>query len=460
MSSAGPSTTTSVLRGAEPPRRLEHSRLPPTLPRARGSALLALVVAGVAGLGFGYDARLTALALAAMGVAAIMLLRLEWAALLVVTTAVFEDYLSVVTPMATKGVAVVLIGSWVVRRGWRPLHRGERSPVLVVAGAFTLVLLASAVLHNTGAAGTDVVLRYAGFLAVLAVLVDTMRAGLSPHVVARAYVASCVLASCFAVAEFWTGDDRRAGGPIGDPNDFAFFLLAAIPLALVLRGSARRRWVYDVAAGVLVVTTALTLSRGALVGAVAMVVVGALLRLVALRTIAVGLVVAGTLAALVAGTVPDLVSTSLERKSVVADQNVDERLDLWQAATSMTLEDPVLGMGPGSFSLFHQDYMDRLPRDISHDLDVAHNTYLEVSSELGFVGLATWMVLLATGALSAWAGARRRGDALAGGVLLALVGLVAASAFVTEQYVLPIWLVLALAAALQRPPPSTATVLR
>jgi putative inorganic carbon (HCO3(-)) transporter len=453
-------TTTSMLSGADGARRTEHTPPPATRPPARGSALLALATAGVAGLGFGYDARLTALAFAAMVVAAVMLMRLEWAALLVVTTAVFEDYLSLVTPWATKGVAVVLIGSWVVRRGWRPLHRGGRSPVLVVAGVFTLVLLASAVLHNNGLSGADVVVRYLGFLAVLTVLVDTMRAGLSPQVVARAYVASCALASCFAVATFWTGDDRRAGGPVGDPNDFAFFLVAALPLAFVLRGTARRRWVYDLASGLLLVTLALTLSRGALVGVVAMVVVGGVLRLVSLRALGVGLVAAVTLAAVVAGTVPDLVSTSLEQKSVVADQNVGERLDLWQAASTMTLEDPVLGMGPGSFALFHQDYMDKLPRDIAHDLDVAHNTYLEVSSELGFAGLAAWLTLLGTGALSAWVGAKRRRDPLAGGVLVALVGLASASVFVTEQYFLPIWLVLALAAVLQRPPPSTASVLR
>lgn len=452
-------TTTSLLGGARESSRPHLLPPPTTRPRARGSALLALLLAGVAGLGFGYDARLSAFAFAAMVVAAVMLLRLEWAALLLVTTAVFEDYLALLTPWATKGVAVVLIGSWVVRRGWRPARRGERSPVLVVAGAFTLVLLVSAALHNNGLAGADVVARYLGFLAVLVVLVDTMRQGLPPRVVARAYVASCVLASGFGFATFWTGDDRRAGGPIGDPNDFAFFLVAAIPLALVLRGSARRPWVYDVATGAMLVTLALTLSRGALVGLVAMLLVGVLMRLVPLRTLGIGLVVSGTLAAVVAGAVPDLLRTSLEQKSVVADDNVGERLDLWQAASAMTMESPVLGLGPGSFALFHQDYQDRLPRDITHDLDVAHNTYLEVSSELGFVGLAVWLALLATGALAAWAGVRRR-DPLAGGVLLALVGLAVASAFVTEQYFLPLWLVLALAAALQRETPCTRTVLR
>lgn len=475
--------STSTLLGltAEPARAERRAPLPVTRPPARGSALVTLVVAAVVGLGAGLDAQLTAAACAVVIIGAVLLLRLEWAALLVIAVSVFEDYFALLTPFASKGAAVVLLASWLIRRGWRRLHHEPRSPVLVVAGVFTLVLLLSLVLQNNGVTGADIATRYLGFLAVLLVLVDVMRGGFPPARVATFYVWVCVLASCFAFATFWTGADRRAGGPVGDPNDFAFFLVGALPLAVVLRSTARRPWLYDLAAGVMLVTTALTLSRGALVAIAAIVAVGAVTRVFSLRSLLVGAVVAATLGAIVVAAEPDLVGTSLEQKANVADDNVTERLDLWQAAGAMTLDDPVLGQGPGAFSLYHQDYLEGLPTDVRHDLDVAHNTYLEISAELGLVGLAVWVALLLTAMLSAWSRHRRdrrtrverlvegaqpvvfrpaARDPLAGGVLLALVGLAAGSFFVTEQYFLPLWLMMALAAALLQPAPSTSSVLR
>nr|WP_227464348.1 O-antigen ligase family protein [Nocardioides lijunqiniae] len=244
------------------------------------------------------------------------------------------------------------------------------------------------------------------------------------------------------------GEDRRVGGPIGDPNDLAFFLLAALPLAFALRGSARRAWVYDLAAGVILLAVLGTLSRGALVG-IALIAVAAMLMGLIRWKVALGfaaLTVVGLLVVLTA--FPQMIDTSLSQKGHVADQNVSERLDLWQSAGRMTLENPVLGLGPGAFSQQHRDFADSLPININHTLDVAHNTYLEVSSETGVVGLLVFLSILVTayaGARSHW---RRTGDPLGAAVCVALLGTAVAAAFVTEQYFLPLWLLAALGAAL------------
>ncbi|MCD4534497.1 O-antigen ligase family protein [Nocardioides sp. cx-169] len=420
---------------------------PPT-GRGRPVVVPALTAAVVLGLAAGFAPREALLGLLLLGVVVTLLLRVDWAALVVVGTAVFEDYLTLVDPRAVKGLAALLVCSWLLRRCAGLRHRSDVSPVLVCALVFVGVLLAATVLHANGRTGLDILLRYAGFLAVLAVLTDCMRGGLAPARVARVYVVSCTLASVCGVLVYILGGDRRVGGPIEDPNDLAFFLLAALPLAFALRRTARRGWTYDLAAGLVLLALLGTLSRGALVGVAVMLFAALLMGLVRLR-LALGfaaLLGAGVLVVLAA--FPQLVDTSLDQKGHVAGQNISERLDLWQSASAMTLESPVLGLGPGSFSLQHRDYADSLPRDVNHHLSVAHNTYLEISSETGLVGLTAFLAILVAayaGARSRW---RRTGDLLGAAVCVALLGTAAAAAFVTEQYFLPLWLLAALGAGL------------
>lgn len=439
---------------------LSRMPTPMTRPSAWRAFALPVLVAAVLGLAVGVNTVWTAVLVCVLGGAAAMLIRLELAVMVVVAASVFEDYLALATPLASKALAVVLVGSWLVRRGWGRLHGGPRSPVILAALGFTVALLLATLAHNNGSAGVDVLLRYAGFLAVLAVLTDTMRGGLAPETVARVYVASCTVAAVCGMLTFAFAADRRVGGPIADPNDFAFFLVAAVPLVLALRTRAQRTWVYDVALGVILLATLGTLSRGALVGLAAMLVLAILTRAISLRA-ALGVLVA--VSAIVGATIttfPEAVQTSLYQKADVAEQNVSERLDLWRAATAMTTDNPVLGRGPGGFGLYQQDYRDRLPDDVTHRLDVAHNTYLEISAELGIVGLAAFLLLLALALLSAWSRWRRDGERLAAAVCVALGGACVTAAFLTEQYFLPLWLLIAMAAALAHPPPSTSTMLR
>jgi len=387
------------------------------------------------------------LLLAVGGLAAItaVLLKLEWLALALVAVSLFEDYATRAGPSVVKGLAVLLVLAWVVRRCRGRLYEGPRSPVLVAALAFVVVLLLATAVHNNGAGGLAVVLRYAGFLGVLFVLADAMRGGLRPERVAQVYVVASALAACCGLLTFAVGADRRVGGPIGDPNDFAFFLLPAVALGVAVRRTTRCRWPWDLATVVVLVALLGTLSRGALVGLVAMVVLAVAAGMVRLRG-AVGLaVVVGVVAGLVAATFPSLVSVSLQQKDFVAQQNVSERLDLWTAAAEMTVAHPVLGMGPGAFALHHRDYLTGLPDDVNHPLDVAHNTWLELSSELGVLGLAAFVAMLAVAFAQAWSGWRRRRDPVAAAVCAGLVGTVAAATFVTEQYYLPMWLLCAVA---------------
>lgn len=420
-----------------------------TAPATRRSTAWTLVLPVVAavllGVAVGYAPPTAGLGLLGLAVLTAMVLRLEWAVVAVVASSVFEDYLARVDPAAVKVLGLLLVLAWVVRRCAGPIHDGRRSAVLEAATAFTIALLVATVVHNNGSAGLEVVLRYAGFLVVLVVIADVVRGGLRPERLARAYVAACAVAAACGLLAFGAGADRRVGGPIGDPNDFAFFLLPAIALGLATRGVGRRRWPWDLATVLIVVAVFGTLSRGALLGLVAMAVLAVAAQMVRLRmAVGIGLVVAGVVLAILA-VAPGLVTTSLEQKGVVAGQNVSERLDLWAAAGRMTLEHPVVGLGPGAFSEHHDEYVSGLPEDVNHPLDVAHNTWLEISSELGLLGLVTFVALLAVAFWTAWSAWRRRRDPLAAGVAVALVGTAVAATFVTEQYYLPLWLLCGLA---------------
>lgn len=423
----------------------------PPAPRRpeRASFVLPLLAALVLGLAVGLSPELALLGLGVVVVGGALLLRVDWAAMVVVGAAVFEDYLADVSSVATKALAALLVASWLVRRARGVLHRGRWSAVNTAVVVFTAVLLAATSVHHNGSVGTDVVLRYVGFLVVLLVLVDVLRGPLGPERLAGVYVLSCVAAAVCGILTYAFAGETRVVGPVADPNDLAFHLLAAVPLVLVLRRTVRRRWrpAYDVGLALLLVAMVGTLSRGALVGLAVMVVFAAVTRLLSLRAVAGMAVLLVTGVGIALTVFPHAIDTSLEWKGNVAQQNVDERLDLWHAAIEMTQEHPVLGLGPGAFQLYHLDYGDPVTDSAEASLDVAHNTYLEASAELGIPGVLALTGIFLTAVVGAWRRWRRDRDPLAGGVVAGLVGCCVAALFVSEQYFLPLWLLCALAAA-------------
>jgi O-antigen ligase len=92
-----------------------------------------------------------------------------------------------------------------------------------------------------------------------------------------------------------------------------------------------------------------------------------------------------------------------ERLEEAADFDTTEiatRRGLWSLAWEMTLDRPVLGYGQDAFSVMFPRYRDSadLPgiRTESVDPESAHNFFLDLSSGTGFVGLLSFLFLLAT----------------------------------------------------------------
>jgi putative inorganic carbon (HCO3(-)) transporter len=121
----------------------------------------------------------------------------------------------------------------------------------------------------------------------------------------------------------------------------------------------------------------------------------------------------------------------------------------WQAASRMLADNPVLGVGPGGF---RQEYAAAGHNaEIDEQTPVAHNLFLEVAAELGVPGFALLIGLIAAGFVASERALRRvadRREALA--VQAALIAVLVASIFLSEQYYLPLWSLVAIAVAIER----------
>ncbi|MGN6780309.1 MAG: O-antigen ligase family protein [Marmoricola sp.] len=390
---------------------------------------------------------LSLVAVCGAGVLAVLVLQLEWAVLLYVAAEPFNDYLRLLDPAALKGLGALVFLAWLLRLATRTRPLALRHLATAAAAVLFVALLASTAWHPHGSDSVVVATRYVSYLAILVVLVDTMRTTLPPRRVMATFVLSCTAAAVVGLGVFLTRGGR-AGGPVSDPNDFAFFLLCAFALALALGGPpARRPLGWQLAAGVLLVGMLATFSRGAVLGLLAVLAYGLVVRLIrpaAVIVVAV-LAVVGISAIVLAD--PALVRSSVEAKQHIAGQNVDDRYATWAMAAEMTADSPLLGQGPGGFKAEYDHYVGTRALTSDH-FDVAHEMYLDVASELGLLGAGAFVTMLAAGALAAGRGARSGTPRLARGVVAGFAGTLIAACFLTEQYYLPIWLLTALGVAL------------
>ncbi len=448
MSVSGDATTTLAAASPEP------SPAPGTRPRGRVAFALPLITAASAGVAIGASPRTTLVVGVAVVAALVLAVRLEWAALAVIGSAVFEDYLDVLSPWATEWLVLLLVVAWAIRRARGPLHEHRLLTTSVPAGVFAAVVLIAAAVHPNGAAGFDVCARYAQLVVVLLVLADCLSGPLEPRRAVRIYVWSCVLAAVCGILTALVDEPHRVAGPLAGADDLAFFLVAAVPLLGTVRTRTSQPvwWVWAAFATVLVALVG-TQSQPAIIALAVMLVVAVAFRMIALRYASVLLVVVATGVAFVFAVLPHPAGQAISDPQRYAEIRFDERNEFRAAALRMTSDHPILGRGPGSFALFHQDYRDDDADPTDLDLDVAASSALEASAELGVVGavaLAAVFVVPIAAARRRW---RRDGSGITAATLLALVGMLVASLVQTSLFLLPLWLMAAVAAALGRPAP-------
>jgi O-antigen ligase len=193
----------------------------------------------------------------------------------------------------------------------------------------------------------------------------------------------------------------RAAGTVGDPNELAAALLVGLAIAVAFAVnrhiSGPLRALSGVSAALCLTGILLSLSRGGLIGT------GCAL----LIAIAVGgrwrgrvLALCGALAVLAVGYFAFLASLPAQQRVLdVGAGGGTGRLDLWTVGLRMISAHPLQGVGSGQFPLVSVHYLLRpgLIQSGAFILStpkVAHNTYLNITAELGLVGGAMFVAIL------------------------------------------------------------------
>jgi putative inorganic carbon (HCO3(-)) transporter len=321
--------------------------------------------------------------------------------------------------------------------------------------------------------GRNEALRHAFNLSLMVIVASLTTSEARLRLAVVAWVLVGIALSALAVWQQLTGiafwNDKlvagalwRANTTFADPNTFASFLNVGIAFCLgfvAARGERLGSW----GAGLVLLSGGLiaTFSRSGWLAMALVAVVGGLAFARSWRAV-------GLLAAMLVGgagvvlAVPSIVD---RLSNLTTYETVSVRPELISAGLTIFAENPLVGLGIGSFQLaVATEYRWAYP--FWWYVTASHTSFVTTAAELGIVGLVAAAGVLATALIQAQALARDRAlparlRAHARGLILALLVLIAAGqttgALFEEPYV---WIVLGMVVALRRlaAPSAVATI--
>jgi O-antigen ligase len=270
-------------------------------------------------------------------------------------------------------------------------------PVFVWLVAYVLVQVASVyygglavILETLSFWGT-----YALFVLVAAVLV-TDRAQLYRFIAGM--LAGSTVVILYGIVAVLTHapqlEGNRAGayGMYENHNDYTFLILMSLPYAYVTLRLAHSRLLKLLLLGFLlacIAGTLLSLSRGGILGLVLMLAMLYWSTTSGIRR-TLGIVALAALGA-VGVTWQFAAREENQRGHYTLEDSETSRYELWRAARKIIERHPVLGVGSGRFQDYARDYAELSHNNIGK---VSHNTYLEVTTGSGLLGLLTFLMML------------------------------------------------------------------
>jgi O-antigen ligase len=260
-----------------------------------------------------------------------------------------------------------------------------------------------------------------------------------------AAIGGLAFASLYVLREFQKyyspSSPIRPGYVVGDPNYFTLSAVLCIPVAFALMQERRPRWLRPFAAACLILmilAVTVAASRGGFLGLLS----AFLFVLWRSRQRARNFIILACLIvplSIVAPISPLARLISPTRSDTEAE---DSRYVLWSAGLRMFQENWLTGVGVGNFKPLAPAYQE--PGKTVKA--IAHNTYIQVSAELGIVGLALFVGVLAAGFRSlqrtAALALRLRSSLLyhgATGIQGGLVGYAVGAFFVSAEYQRLLW---------------------
>lgn len=328
----------------------------------------------------------------------------------VVMYAVPAEWIPALAPLRlallTSGLAAGLMALRRLGRAEPLYFDGARGAALL---AFTGVAVASIGWSVYPEVTRTTAIELVKLTAIYLTLVNVITTGRRLMVLCGAVVLGSIFTSIGVIDWWMKGVDMVEGyrsrwvGVYADPNHMAMNMGLVVPLAVafaVRKGSA---WLFRlacVAAAVLaVVAIVLSHSRGGFIGLSVAMVLWAIREKRRVQGLVVGL-------ALALGLVLFAPSSFWSRNETVAtfheDASAMGRVHAWQVTSRMSLDKPLLGVGAGGFRYAWPLYAPPEARRAY----VAHNIFLDVIGELGFVGLLFFLVFAGGATGGAFAASR------------------------------------------------------
>jgi O-antigen ligase len=357
-----------------------------------------------------------------------------------------QDYLPGLENVPVLSVVLVLaFAAWLFSN-----TKTFAAPQFLILPAFLLILMISEVTNGWTGGAIDELARFGPVVIAFFVF------GAACSTQKRVRIAMGVFVTCAAVLALhgveqsqlgtgWTGIPLSEGGRIqyvgifNDPNDLGLLFAACLPMAVFLgrRGGGMMRPVWLASALLLLYGIVLTNSRGALL---AVLIIGGCY--VWYRR---GIVTAGILG-VIGLTAMKLVSSRMDELDA-GEESAAGRVDAWYAGLEMFRDNPAFGVGAGNFTEYNEL--------------TAHNSFVLVLAETGFVGFVTWLAFVGYGfwmmltiirhvrvpgndpeVEAAWAMEKQMALTL----LLSLCGLFAAAFFLSRSYMVVLYLIAAMVA--------------
>ncbi len=441
------------------------------LQRTRTPALPWVVLLGVVCVAFGVTSGVSPKygAFGALGLAFVVAVFADLTAGVALFTALsFLDLLSAGSAVSFIKVAgLLLLMSWLatkatgIRRTFSTLI--ECHPAMI---GFIVAFLGwnavSVVWAASPSAALQEVYRYILVILLVPILYSAARDRKHVYMIVAGFLVGAAFSAVYGIlnpASATAATAGRLSGAIGDPNEEASVLVAAIVLSVgmasVVKPSPRLKLATLAGAVIAFIGLVETASRGGLVSFACVLVAGVIFGGRWRRSAAVLLVVG---VAAVAGYYAFLASGAAVSR--VTSASTSGRSDIWTVGLRMFEAHPLNGVGAENFQIVSVHYLQRpgLITAATFIIDtpkVAHNIYLELLATLGVPGLVLMLGIFVAGIAAALKAARifeRIGDhdleVLTRCIILALIAFLSANFFISNLLSKQLWLVFALCPAL------------
>lgn len=247
---------------------------------------------------------------------------------------------------------------------------------------------------------------------------------------------------------------RELGSSLGDPNDLSLRLLFPLSFAaaLVTVPKSKMLKVFGLIGVVLIIGAIIaTQSRGGLLGLLAVMGVFAH-RYIKSKALLVTLVIIAALVLASAAGLSGRISGGAHEAGI--DASAQGRLDAWKTALSMTLHNPIFGVGFDNFYanyFFYTSAWDGKPHAV-------HSTWFDVMSQTGIVGFMLFMTMFSIMVVRTlkhdkMLNHRQAPEAIrcaSLAIMAGIAGFAVAGTFLTQGFDWPVYILLALTAAISR----------